>query len=222
MDYNKWEPVYREILKKMKLSRADDEISSVSLFQQTQNRELLPISELEGKIAGKKVVIVGPALSEPVKEKLKEIVDGSVVICAGSAIMALQKLKIYPDILVTDIDGEAKDVIRHSKRGGIVVLHAHGDNIESIKRIVSKLNLSDLVPTTQSTPYMQIQNFGGFTDGDRAVLLAEHFGASEINIIGFNFNKPVNASKNHGIKQKKLNWAKRIIGDFAPQAKFIE
>jgi hypothetical protein len=62
------------------------------------------------------------------------------------------------------------------------------------------------VGTTQSVPFDRIYNFGGFTDGDRAALIAKKFGARKIRLYGFNFEKADNK-----IKLKKLKWAKRIL-----------
>ena len=43
--------------------------------------------------------------------------------------------------------------------------------------------------TTQSAPFGEVHNFGGFTDGDRCVFLADHFAATRIILCGFNFTE---------------------------------
>lgn len=64
-----------------------------------------------------------------------------------------------------------------------------------------------MVGSTQTVPLANVHNFGGFTDGDRCVFLAQEMGASAIVLIGFDFSDPhVNA-----IKMKKLEWARKLI-----------
>lgn len=72
--------------------------------------------------------------------------------------------------------------------------------------------------TTQINPnfFNNIQNFGGFTDGDRAVFIADYFNAKEINLIGFDFNSKIGKysfpqNKNLDLKIKKLKWCKYLI-----------
>ena len=40
--------------------------------------------------------------------------------------------------------------------------------------------IKNCIGTTQTTPFNKIQNFGGFTDGDRGVFLASHFEAKKL------------------------------------------
>lgn len=71
--------------------------------------------------------------------------------------------------------------------------------------------------TTQSVPSSIVFNFGGFTDGDRAVCLARHMGTKNIILEGFNFENPTpKIGTSIEIKAKKLKWAKKIIFDMNP------
>ena len=59
-------------------------------------------------------------------------------------------------------------------------------------------------------------NFGGFTDGDRAVFLAVHFNAKKIFLIGFDFNNTIGEysfveKKDKKNKIKKLKWCKHLL-----------
>jgi uncharacterized Rossmann fold enzyme len=45
--------------------------------------------------------------------------------------------------------------------------------------------------TTQSLPHNTLFNFGGFTDGDRAILTAIHFQSPIIGLLGFDFGKKI-------------------------------
>ena len=94
-------------------------------------------------------------------------------------------------------------LIKLERSGCILVLHAHGDNIDRVKAVVPKL--SRFVATTQVKPFDRVYNFFGFTDGDRAVLIAKRLGAKSVKLVGFDFGKA------KGIKLKKLKWAEFIL-----------
>ena len=68
-----------------------------------------------------------------------------------------------------------------------MVVHAHGDNIPLLKHWVPRFT-GPLVATTQSTPLPHVHNFGGFTDGDRAVFAADELGAASITLVGFDLD----------------------------------
>ena len=94
------------------------------------------------------------------------------------------------------------------------MIHAHGDNIEALKRYVPLFS-GKVMGTTQVRPFGLLHNFGGFTDGDRAVLMARHFSATDIRLIGFNFEEPrPKEGREIGTKRKKLSWARRLIYDY--------
>jgi len=108
------------------------------------------------------------------------------------------------------------------KLGAIMVIHAHGDNIESLEQNVPKFR--KIIGTTQVMPTENVYNFGGFTDGDRSVFLAEEMRAKSITLIGMDFNSiPRKFSNDHDIdfelKQKKLKTAKRLLEMLGKQSK---
>lgn len=86
-----------------------------------------------------------------------------------------------------------------------MVVHAHGDNMDALSEEVPRLKR--IIGTTQSKPLDNVYNFGGFTDGDRCVFLAQEFGARSITLIGFDF-KDTNVTP---LKKKKLAWAEKLI-----------
>ena len=69
--------------------------------------------------------------------------------------------------------------------GSFLVVHAHGNNSDKIMEYVSRLKR--VLGTTQSTPVGNIYNFGGFTDGDRALFFAVEWGAKIIILAGMDF-----------------------------------
>jgi len=61
--------------------------------------------------------------------------------------------------------------------------------------------------TAQCRPPPGLYNFGGFTDGDRCVFLAQELGAAKIKLVGFDYEDESVTPR----KKKKLAWAKRLI-----------
>ena len=203
-----WEPIYSEILKDMGYDRESDENSARVLKTLMVNADMVTEDELG---IGDTVSVFGAAdcLERDIGKKVPE----GTLISAGSATSAVMRAGIIPDIVVTDLDGDIGSQIEANRKGAVAVLHAHGDNIELIMRY-SKEFSGKVLLTTQSKPDFVICNFGGFTDGDRAVCLARHMGARRILLYGFDFDNP---SRKDGsdpqIKKRKLSWARRIIGD---------
>jgi hypothetical protein len=174
-----------------------------------ENRDVDTVYNHLRKIIGDKdVVIIGPKLETfDFARKVIISVDGTTSI--------LIKNRIVPDIIVTDLDGIVSDQIFATDMGSIAVIHAHGDNITQLKRWIPEFE-GEILGTTQSCPLPNVYNFGGFTDGDRAVCIAKHFGASSITLYGFEFTDVVPKSVKHGkmklkLKRKKLRWAKKLI-----------
>ena len=74
-----------------------------------------------------------------------------------------------------------------------------------------------VVLTTQSVPENTVLNFGGFTDGDRAVCIAQELGARRVLLEGFDFEHPnPKPGSDPAVKLRKLAWAERIIHGLSP------
>jgi len=158
----------------------------------------------------------GPSLEKSIV-KHKNLFTDKIKISADGATTALLKNSILPDIIVTDLDGRIVDQIKANAEGSIIVVHAHGDNLDKIKSYVPSFK-GPIAGTTQTNPknYSKLNNFGGFTDGDRAVYLADHFHAKKIYLMGFDFNKKIGeysfaGKKDKNLKLKKLEWCKALI-----------
>ena len=94
-----------------------------------------------------------------------------------------------------------------------MIVHAHGDNI---RRLPHAISFRYCIGTTEDRPFGKIRNFGGFTDGDRCVFLANHFGASKIIMIGMDFGIHIGKYSKVGIynrplKIKKLRRGKSLL-----------
>jgi uncharacterized Rossmann fold enzyme len=117
---------------------------------------------------------------------------------------------LHPEVLVTDLDGDVEDQVRSNAAGTIAVVHGHGDNGPAVRTWAPRFT-GRTVATTQSRPFGRLVDYGGFTDGDRAVCLADHFGAKEIRLVGWDFEHPSRKDGDPKRKQRKLDWAYILI-----------
>jgi len=206
MEFKQWEPIYLDILDDMGFSREEDEQAAIILSRMLDKDNTADVSVFRKQIAGKSVIVCGNA---PCLKDQLEVTDisGKTIIAADGATAVLVDRGIIPDIIVSDLDGDVEKEILANNRGSVVVVHAHGDNIDKLERYVPLMK--DIIGSTQSTPLVNVYNFGGFSDGDRCVFLADEFHASEIKLLGFDLDDE-NVTD---IKKKKLIWAKKLIGD---------
>ena len=134
-------------------------------------------------------------------------------IVADGAVQALIEHKIKPQILVTDLDGDIASIKKIGRTKIPIIIHAHGNNYDKLD-IVSKLQ--NKIGTTQTEKFGKLENFGGFTDGDRCVFLAENFHAKKIILFGMDFGDKIGKySKKKVIdrktKLKKLEYGKKLL-----------
>lgn len=211
MDFEVWEEYYQQILSEFGFRKEDDERSASLLAKLLRGKEIVPLNELRTLIQGKSIIVVGGGKN--LAEELNKEITKDVVIAADGTTSYLLKRGVIPDMIVTDLDGKIEDQILANNKGTIVAIHAHGDNIDQINKWTSEFE-GKVIGTVQCEPIFPLYNFGGFTDGDRCVFLVEHFGASKIRLMGFDFenvgDKP-NCDKE--IKLRKLKWARKLILD---------
>jgi len=220
MFYTNWEILYQKISEDLELD-IKNEIKSAKIFNEilkNNKNKIILESDLKNIFFKKEVFIfgAGPSLEKTIKS-YKDRFENKILISADGATSALIKEKIYPDIIVTDLDGKVSDQINSNIKKSIVIIHAHGDNINNIKRYTKKFE-KNIFGTIQINPlkYKFLNNYGGFTDGDRAVFLAEHFQAKYIYLLGFDFDGNIgrysfSENKNVFLKRKKLKWCKYLI-----------
>lgn len=210
MHFETWEPVYVEILQDFGYSRDHDEeagrILSDILGSGSSSKESL--AEASIKVRNNAVAVCGNA--SILASELKCLLDSGsgksyIFIAADGATSTLLEAGIIPEIIVTDLDGKMDDILWANKMGSLVVVHAHGDNLEKLREFVPQLK--NIIGTTQSRPPFGLYNFGGFTDGDRSVFLARFLGALEIKLIGFDFDDQSVTPRKH----KKLDWARKLV-----------
>ena len=206
-----WKTQFKEIRKEFGYLEKDDVIAVRKLDSLLKGKNSK--RQFQNLIQGKTVFIVGagPSLTKSLKyiKKSKNVTK----IVADGAVRALLEKNIKPNILVTDLDGDLKSIEKIGKTRIPIIVHAHGDNYEKLE-IVKKLK--NVVGSTQTRKIGKIENFGGFTDGDRCVFLAEYFNASKIVLIGMDFGQKIGKYSKHRIvdrkiKIKKLKFGKKIV-----------
>jgi len=198
-----WKKQYSKILKEFNYDEKKDKESTNILDS------ILKKSDIDKKInrlvKGKTIFVVGsgPSLSSaiPILKKYKKIVK----IAADSSIKPLVENGIIPDIVVTDLDGDEKTLKKIGRTNSIFVVHAHGDNIEKLE-LVKKFK--NCIGTTQTVPFEKIENFGGFTDGDRGVFLANHFQAKKVILFGMDFGDRIGKYSETKKSERKIKLMK--------------
>ena len=206
-----WTTRYNEIVNDFGYSKKKD-IQSSRLLDSLLSKKTR-IAELKKLIENESIFIIGagPSLLSciPILKKYNKITK----IVADGATGALLKNNLKANIVVTDLDGDISVLKRVGQTNTIMVVHAHGDNIDKIH--LAK-NFKNCIGTTQGKPSGKIHNFGGFTDGDRCVFLANHFKAKKIILFGMDFGTTIGSfSKtrvaNKDVKIRKLRRGKKLL-----------
>ena len=214
-----WESKYRDILKDFGYSRNNDTQSAKLLNSLLQKKT--PSIGIRDLIRDKPVFVIGAGPSLPscisILKRHKKITK----IVADGATKAIIENGLRPDIVVTDLDGDIKSLKKAGRTNTIMVVHAHGDNSERINLVKYFKNC---IGTTQTKPIGKINNFGGFTDGDRCVFLADNFKAKKIILLGMDFGTRIgryskNKVENRTTKIAKLRRGKKLLEWLAKKSK---
>ena len=202
-----WKKRYFSILKELNYSEKKDKESALILDSILKKTDT--IKKVRKLIEGKTIFVIGsgPSLSIAIP-KLKKL-EKSIKIAADSSLKPLVDNGIIPDIIVTDLDGNEDAIKKISKTKSIFVIHAHGDNIEKLQMVKKMKNC---IGTTQTNPFNKIQNFGGFTDGDRGVFLASYFNAKKIILFGMDFGNQIGKFSNTKKSDRETKLKKLEIG----------
>ena len=207
-------------------SEADDADSAIRLQQHLKehshwappNREKTFDEVKKQLLNAERVIVIGAAVEDDEIKIFNQ--PGDVFIAADGAVGAVEN---YAQLacVVSDLDGGTYLDIAASK-GQTIVVHAHGDNLLQWQQTLALWEQYPSVPSlilshqiTTSVPGMH--NFGGFTDGDRALCLALSLGVvpEKIQLIGFSINRIGQWSgiTDAGKKFKKLRWMERIVSE---------
>lgn len=182
----------------------------------------LDFKKLINMYGGKKFLVFGggPSLEADIETLMEySIISNFVTVAADGASYALKKLAgINPDIIVTDLDGYPDEEIKMINEGTIAIVLSHGDNIEALTRYVPKIDR--FIGTTQCEPRGKLYNFGGFTDGDRAVYFSINLKPNMVILAGMDFGEEIGyfsniINKDRAKKIKKLAIGKKLLEELA-------
>ncbi|MGP8073345.1 MAG: 6-hydroxymethylpterin diphosphokinase MptE-like protein [Thermoplasmata archaeon] len=218
MEYSGWAPYYERIRVQLGLPFDREEMALAGLERvlpaAARDR---PLERIGKRLTGREVVVVGlaPGAGPPPIWRRPAGADPLAVVAADGATATCLTAGLVPDVVVTDLDGPIPAEVTANQRGSLVVVHAHGDNQGAVAEWVPQFP-GELAGSWAGRPTAGIIDVGGFTDGDRAVFLAEHVGARRILLWGFDFvrvDEPDRAIRTR--KRVKLAWAARLVGALA-------
>ena len=212
-----WSHKYLDVVRALDLNMAEDRRATLILDQLLQKQDL---GVLEGLIQNRPAIVFGcgPSLENDLNKIWETGINRSCVLVAvDGAAKALLQYNLVPHINVTDLDGDIPSIINANHHGCITMVHAHSENMKALVNIVPKLR-GTVFGTTQSVPTEKVHNFGGFTDGDRAVYIVEHFQPSFIVLAGMDFGHVIgvySGTYDPVKKPRKLREGKRLIEELA-------
>ena len=216
--------VQSEVREAFGWSEEDDVESAVLLQQSLANHSLwapamreLTLTRLRNELVNaERVVLLGAAVEPSELQRF----DGTqaVFVAADGAVGVLETFNRLACV-VSDFDG-AEHLDRAAEAGQIIVAHAHGDNTNRWNGILQRWQEHSTPPSLvlshQVTKELTgVYNFGGFTDGDRALCFVLSMGVilENIELIGFSTQKigAWSATTTPPIKMQKLEWMRRIV-----------
>lgn len=174
-------------------------------------------------------VVIGPLVDKPTIQWVNQKIEGLGVAVADSAYrrsvgFGLRRV----DMLVTDLDGLNPihtTISSLSRLVGLVSVHLHGDNLRNAWQAIELFKHAGVkvLPTCQVGRGLRVQRVNGFTDGDRAVMLALLAGAKSILLVGMDFGGypyPNSLEKMPDVRSYfKLRIAKHIIEELSRSSK---
>lgn len=224
---DEWMKWYNWIIEYMGFDPVRDRDATVVLSRILYGTEP-QLHELDRLIRGNVVIVFGAGPSLP--HHIRLLVENGlldrenvVLVAADGASRALVENNVVPHIVVSDLDG-GDDLLYHiaTRDETYMFIHGHGDNIDKIISLTPRLleKTRKIIGTTQVEPVYPVMNFGGFTDGDRAVFITAYFNPKAIVLAGMDFGDIVGKyskpwlrqdTKASITKKKKLSIARRLI-----------
>lgn len=213
MEYSEWAPRYERIRKEFgfdfgREERAADLLASLL----PPAAQVDPLGRVSSLLGGRETIVVGlapnagppPLWRHPPSDRPPALIaaDGATATCLAAGLV--------PTIVVTDLDGPVPSEVAANRRGSLVVIHGHGDNLAALSEWVPQFP-GALAGSWAGPPRGPLLDVGGFTDGDRAAFLAEHTGATRVVLWGFDFDRVEGPAELRGRKLAKLAWARRLL-----------
>ena len=197
-DIEWWWGFQEEISEQFDFSKDREEVAA-RLVSDTKQK----ISLIKERIEDKDLILLGAGLKKETK------IPNKNVIVADGALRACLEQGITPSIVVTDLDGYIPDILYASEKGSEIVLHAHGDNMARVFQYILELGPNCI---TTTYPSASSSCWGGFTDGDRALMMTLSLNCNTVKMVGFDY-KIIGAYSGDYSPRKleKLSWANKIV-----------
>jgi hypothetical protein len=212
INLTEWWPWYNKIITTFGYDRSKDQLAA-NILSRLIAHKASSLQQLKTLLSDKPVLVfgAGPSLEEDVKQAAKEnLLKRWPVISADGATTALLKLaRVAPKVVVTDLDGDVNDLLRADDLGSMLVVHGHGDNINRLQTYVP--HLRHVIGTIQVEPRPNVYNFGGFTDGDRAVFLAVAMKAKLVALAGMDLGSVIGKYSKKQVESVDVKIAKLKI-----------
>jgi uncharacterized Rossmann fold enzyme len=162
-------------------------------------------------LASRNVCVVGPVPTERFDDQCD-----SIILVEGAMSSNASDIGRV-DIMVGDLDSTGLNMLDFCADTKICFIHVHGDNFNRVVSVVGKPY--NIVFTSQAYCIPPVLGVGGYTDGDRAVIIPLLFGAKNVVVRWFDFSRPYYVHKKHyfnyNIKQIKLKLAEKIIHEIS-------
>lgn len=199
------------------LNPRSDEQAAARLAELLADKEVIDPASLQGTFEDETAIVLGP-----VPGGAESVDPSNPIVAAGSAVRQALSAGIQPTLVVSDLDGSDMAHKMFSRVGATTAVHAHGDNVHVLERLVPELE-GPLFGTCQTAPPSQadvpLHRYPGFTDGDRACFVAAALGASRLQLAGWDLEEPVSGGED---KQEKLDLAAALLEDVEIPIEFLE
>lgn len=172
----------------------------------------LALEELREEIEGRRVCVIGPLAFN------RDLGYCEAVGAPEGGLVPLLEAGIKPLYVAGDLDLDSKLLTLLLETPRVLLAHIHGDNFYKVAEVLVKRSASvftKIVITTQVRTCGCSVSLGGYTDGDRAVLLPIVLGAEEVVVHGYSFDRASFLHKATAVaidyKNVKLSLASRMI-----------
>ena len=222
MDWKDWQPIYQDIVQRLGIDPVTDYRATDLVTELLENSDPEPLLRtLRYLIEGRIVVVcgAGPSIGHHVRYLYESSYrETAVFVAADGAATALLEAGLRCDVIVTDLDGDITVIKTLQEQGALVIIHAHGDNIDLVRAIVP--TLQPVLASTQVEPTERAFLWGGFTDGDRACHIVSHYNPKSVVLAGMDFGNIVGRWSKPGRddnfpaderKQIKLSIAEELV-----------
>lgn len=204
MDWSLWESWYIWIASALGISMSMDLEATRKLNEMIRSKAC-DVSVIKEVIRDKPVFVVGagPSIERSIDVVLRK--RECVIIAADGACSKLLEVEVTPHIVVTDLDGNVDDIYKAWCKGAYIIIHAHGDNIQALEEHVKRFG-ERIIGTTQTRPMGCLYNFGGFTDGDRAVFMALELDCRMVGMVGMDLSRTVGKYSKPWLRSDEIAW----------------